>query len=263
MMMGAMGQQDQGPGVTVRTSPGSMCSAGKFMANWTQDLGQAGLDQAAFNRCLERMNQTIQEACKYAPYAQLLFLLSPIGFLFFLSGMLDIGGDDYEPQDSIFPSSSIIGFVLFGGGAIVGGVVNSCVNTSARNEIVTNLNALCQTLCTEYPGVEFTYVQAQGMMGMITNVQAQRGGQGCGLAGMAMGVAVKIAPKGAPQVQAQAAPVAAYAQAVGVATPAAPPAGGGGSDMASQLQQLASLRDQGILSEDEFSQAKGRLLASP
>lgn len=44
------------------------------------------------------------------------------------------------------------------------------------------------------------------------------------------------------------------------ATPA-PPAAGGADDMIAKLQQLASLRDSGVLSEQEFSAAKQKLLS--
>lgn len=44
------------------------------------------------------------------------------------------------------------------------------------------------------------------------------------------------------------------------AIPAAP-AAGTGNDMMAQLQQLASLHSQGILSDDEFAAAKAKLLA--
>lgn len=42
--------------------------------------------------------------------------------------------------------------------------------------------------------------------------------------------------------------------------PAAAPAGGGASDLASQLRELAQLRDDGILSDEEFQAQKTRLL---
>ncbi|HKG38112.1 MAG TPA: SHOCT domain-containing protein [Conexibacter sp.] len=40
----------------------------------------------------------------------------------------------------------------------------------------------------------------------------------------------------------------------------AAPAGGGQNDMIEQLKQLGSLRDQGILTEDEFAAQKAKLL---
>jgi Short C-terminal domain len=39
-------------------------------------------------------------------------------------------------------------------------------------------------------------------------------------------------------------------------------AGNDGDDVASQLQQLAELRQQGLLTDEEFAAAKGKLLAS-
>ncbi|MFF1877863.1 SHOCT domain-containing protein [Leifsonia sp. NPDC058230] len=57
--------------------------------------------------------------------------------------------------------------------------------------------------------------------------------------------------------QQAAAQQAAYAQQ---AAPPAPAAPAGGDDMMAQLQQLASLHSQGILSDDEFSAAKAKLL---
>jgi hypothetical protein len=42
---------------------------------------------------------------------------------------------------------------------------------------------------------------------------------------------------------------------------APPPAAGGGTDIATQLQNLAQLRDQGVLSPEEFEAAKQKLLA--
>lgn len=61
-----------------------------------------------------------------------------------------------------------------------------------------------------------------------------------------------------PQQQAAYAPPpqAAYAP-----PPPAEPAAEGGSDLTSQLQQLAALHSQGILSEEEFSAAKAKLLS--
>ncbi len=62
--------------------------------------------------------------------------------------------------------------------------------------------------------------------------------------------------------QQQAAMDAAAAQAVANAQPApAPAAAGGGNDMMAQLTQLATLHSQGILSDEEFSAAKAKLLS--
>jgi Short C-terminal domain len=55
----------------------------------------------------------------------------------------------------------------------------------------------------------------------------------------------------------------AVAQQQAAAQPAsAPPASGGGSaDVIAQLQQLADLKAQGVLSDQEFADAKAKLLA--
>ncbi len=60
--------------------------------------------------------------------------------------------------------------------------------------------------------------------------------------------------------QAQQAPqqVAMQAEAARVA----PPAAGGGDDMMAKLGQLAQMHSAGVLSDDEFAQAKAKLLAS-
>lgn len=67
------------------------------------------------------------------------------------------------------------------------------------------------------------------------------------------------------QIQEQQAQINQLQQQVGGAqqAPSAPaPAAAGSSDLISQLQQLASLRDSGVLSNDEFEQAKAKLLAA-
>ena len=46
-----------------------------------------------------------------------------------------------------------------------------------------------------------------------------------------------------------------------VAAAPPPPAAGGQTDLVSRLQQLASLKDQGVLSPEEFDAAKQKLLA--
>jgi hypothetical protein len=58
--------------------------------------------------------------------------------------------------------------------------------------------------------------------------------------------------------QAQEAQQAMVAAAPAAAAPAAP---AGGVDLAGQLQQLAALKAQGILSDAEFEAAKAKLLA--
>jgi hypothetical protein len=57
---------------------------------------------------------------------------------------------------------------------------------------------------------------------------------------------------------------AAAAQAVAAqqaAAPAAPAAPAGGVDVVAELQKLAGLREQGILTDDEFAAAKAKLLS--
>ena len=69
--------------------------------------------------------------------------------------------------------------------------------------------------------------------------------------------------------QQQAAMEAAAAQAVANAQASAPPPppaaapapAGGGSDLMAQLSQLGALHEQGILSDEEFSAAKAKLLS--
>ncbi len=60
--------------------------------------------------------------------------------------------------------------------------------------------------------------------------------------------------------QQQAAMDAAAAQAVANAQPAPAPSGGG-TDMMTQLSQLAALHSQGVLSDAEFAAAKAKLLS--
>jgi coenzyme F420-reducing hydrogenase gamma subunit len=45
------------------------------------------------------------------------------------------------------------------------------------------------------------------------------------------------------------------------AAPAAPAAPAGGTDIIAELQKLAALKDQGILTDEEFSAAKAKLLS--
>ncbi|SDY70887.1 Short C-terminal domain-containing protein [Herbiconiux ginsengi] len=57
---------------------------------------------------------------------------------------------------------------------------------------------------------------------------------------------------------------AAAAAAVAAQQPAAPapaPAPAGGTDIIAELQKLAALKDQGILTDEEFSAAKAKLLS--
>ncbi len=60
-------------------------------------------------------------------------------------------------------------------------------------------------------------------------------------------------PGAAPAQQAYAAEPQQYA-------PSPPPAGNGGSDPIEQLKELAALKEQGILTDEEFAQQKARIL---
>jgi hypothetical protein len=52
----------------------------------------------------------------------------------------------------------------------------------------------------------------------------------------------------------------AVAQQQAAAAQAAPAAPAGGTDVVAELQKLAALKEQGILSDDEFAAAKAKLL---
>ncbi|MGW4929311.1 SHOCT domain-containing protein [Agromyces sp. NPDC004153] len=54
--------------------------------------------------------------------------------------------------------------------------------------------------------------------------------------------------------------VAQQQAAAAQAAPAAPAAAAGGTDVVAELQKLAALKEQGILSDDEFAAAKAKLL---
>ncbi len=51
-----------------------------------------------------------------------------------------------------------------------------------------------------------------------------------------------------------------YQQQAAAAAPAAAPAGGMSPEVIEQLKQLAQLKDQGVLTEEEFNQQKQKLL---
>jgi len=53
----------------------------------------------------------------------------------------------------------------------------------------------------------------------------------------------------------------AYAEQPQVAPAPAPAPAGGGASMIEQLKQLGELKDQGVLTEQEFSEQKAKLLA--
>jgi Short C-terminal domain len=63
------------------------------------------------------------------------------------------------------------------------------------------------------------------------------------------------------QAQIDAAAQAAAAQYAPPAPAPAPAAAAGGVDLVAELQKLASLKDAGILSEEEFAAAKAKLLS--
>lgn len=62
------------------------------------------------------------------------------------------------------------------------------------------------------------------------------------------------------QAQVDAAAQAAAAQYAPPAAPAAPAPAAGGTDLVAELQKLASLKDAGILTDEEFAAAKAKLL---
>ena len=70
----------------------------------------------------------------------------------------------------------------------------------------------------------------------------------------------QMAAMQAQQMQAQMAAAQAQ-QAAAAAPPPAPAAAAPAPDMIAQLQQLAQLKEAGVLSEEEFNAAKAKLLA--
>jgi len=62
------------------------------------------------------------------------------------------------------------------------------------------------------------------------------------------------------QVDAQVQAALAAQQAQAAAVPAAPAAPAGGGDVVAELEKLAALKAQGILSDEEFAAAKAKLL---
>jgi hypothetical protein len=63
------------------------------------------------------------------------------------------------------------------------------------------------------------------------------------------------------QVNQQQAPQAAPPPPPAAVPPPPAPAAGGGTDIASKLTELKGLMDQGVLTQEEFDQAKQKLLA--
>jgi hypothetical protein len=66
----------------------------------------------------------------------------------------------------------------------------------------------------------------------------------------------------APPAPAPAPAAAAPAAAPAAAAPAAAPAPAGGDDLMAQLEKLAQLKAAGVLSEEEFTAAKAKLLGT-
>jgi hypothetical protein len=77
------------------------------------------------------------------------------------------------------------------------------------------------------------------------------------VAGTATAVSNRVSRRQAERWAAQDAP--AYPQEQ-YAPPPPPPAAGGGTDRVDQLKELAGLRDQGVLTEEEFAAEKARIL---
>ena len=79
------------------------------------------------------------------------------------------------------------------------------------------------------------------------------------VAGTAANMGAKSAQKSAADAQAQAAPPAPAAAPEAAAPEAAAPEAAEGAQI-EQIKQLAALRDQGILTEEEFSAKKAQIL---
>lgn len=84
-----------------------------------------------------------------------------------------------------------------------------------------------------------------------------------GLIGTAARTAVVVGVAGRMQDRRMARNMAAAEDQQAAAQPAqaAPAAGAGGDDLADKLKELADLKSQGILSDEEFAAAKAKLLA--
>jgi Short C-terminal domain len=80
------------------------------------------------------------------------------------------------------------------------------------------------------------------------------------VAGTATAVSNRVSRRQANRWAAQEAP--AYPQQYAAPPPSPAPAQGGtGANVVDELKQLASLKDQGILTEEEFASQKARILA--
>jgi multidrug resistance efflux pump len=83
------------------------------------------------------------------------------------------------------------------------------------------------------------------------------------VAGTATAVSNRVSRRQAERWQQQDyAQQAEYAQQQAAYAPPSPPApaGTGGSDLTAELERLAGLRNQGVLSDEEFAAAKAKLL---
>jgi hypothetical protein len=80
------------------------------------------------------------------------------------------------------------------------------------------------------------------------------------VAGTATAVSNRVSRRQANRWAAQEAP--AYPQQEYAPPPAAAAPAAGGEDRVEQLKDLAALKDQGVLSEEEFAAEKARILAS-
>jgi membrane protease subunit (stomatin/prohibitin family) len=83
-----------------------------------------------------------------------------------------------------------------------------------------------------------------------------------GLIGTAARTAVVVGTAGAMQDRRMARHEAAAAQAQQQATPAPAPAEPAGDDLAAKIQELADLKDKGVLTDEEFAAAKAKLINS-
>jgi hypothetical protein len=81
------------------------------------------------------------------------------------------------------------------------------------------------------------------------------------VAGTATAVSNRVSRRQANRWSQQAQPQY-YEQQPQYAPPPAPPAAPGESDLVTQLKELAALRDQGILTEEEFAAQKAKVLGS-
>ena len=103
-------------------------------------------------------------------------------------------------------------------------------------------------------------------MGGLLGPSLRKGAQHGALIELAASSARRPAPRGPAAGVQPALPFAASAPtavAYGQAMPAAFGASAsGGEDLGAQITKLATLRDQGILSEAEFSEAKTKLISS-